>query len=230
MSNIIDKTSIINHTKKGENIKIYKFAEISDSTLEDFVSVGDFAIIRNSVLRERVEIGRQTKVLASSIGLATYTGSFCLISHCVIGKYCAISWDVSIGGANHDIDNLSVTPTYRVFNKNKTDFSSHSNEHLIIGNDVWIAAGAHVLRGITIGDGAVIAANSVVTKDVPPYAIVGGVPAKILKFRFDEITRKRLLELEWWNWPIEKLKKAESLFGCPVDNHILDELEAIKNG
>ena len=73
----------------------------------------------------------------------------------------------------------------------------------VIGNDVWIAAGAQVLHKVTVGDGAVIGGGAVVTKDVPPYAIVAGVPARIIKFRFDEKTIDELLDIKWWDWPEE---------------------------
>ena len=81
-----------------------------------------------------------------------------------------------------------------------------------IGDDVWVGAGSIIMAGVTIGDGAIIAAGSVVTKDVPPYAIVGGVPAKILRYRFDEGVRKALLKLKWWNLPEEVLKQNIELF------------------
>jgi virginiamycin A acetyltransferase len=74
-----------------------------------------------------------------------------------------------------------------------------------VGNDVWIGYGSTVMPGVTIGDGAIVGSCSVVTKDVPPYAIVGGNPAKVIRYRFDEVTIARLLELRWWDWPIERI-------------------------
>ena len=87
--------------------------------------------------------------------------------------------------------------------------SGEQNFHIVIKNDVWIGSHVLLLEGITIGDGAIIAAGAVVTKDVPPYSIVGGVPAKIIKKRFDDDTIRQLLELDWWSKPIDEI---ESLF------------------
>ena len=79
---------------------------------------------------------------------------------------------------------------------------------IVIGNDVWIGYEAVILSGVTIGDGAIVAARSVVTRDVPPYTIVGGVPARPIRRRFDQETIDALLELRWWDWPLEKLSKS----------------------
>ncbi len=81
-------------------------------------------------------------------------------------------------------------------------------QRVVIGNDVWIGHGAVITPGIRIGHGAVIGANAVVTKDVPPYHVVGGVPAHFIRKRFDDVVIDRLLEVEWWNWPVEKLYEA----------------------
>ena len=85
----------------------------------------------------------------------------------------------------------------------------------MIGNDVFIGANVTILSGITIGDGAVIAAGAVVTKNVQPYAIVGGCPAQLIKYRFDEETRSKLQEIKWWNWPKDKLIDVEQFFNEP---------------
>lgn len=97
-----------------------------------------------------------------------------------------------------------------------------------IGNDVWIAAGAHVLRGVKVSDGAVIAANAVVTKNVPPYAIVAGVPAKIVKYRFSEAQIRSLLDIKWWNFSEEQLIKARNLFDSKLTDEIIEQLIRIK--
>ena len=89
---------------------------------------------------------------------------------------------------------------------------------LIIGNDVWIGYNATIMAGVTIGDGAIIATNATVVKDVPPYSIVGGNPAQIIKYRFDEAIREKLLQLKWWDWPIEKITaNVHKLTGLELD-------------
>lgn len=89
------------------------------------------------------------------------------------------------------------------------------NSKVRIGNDVWIGANAVILPGVTVGDGAVIAAGAVVTKDVKPYSIVGGVPAKLIKYRFEPWQIELLLKLKWWDWPLEKIKENITLFQNP---------------
>jgi len=122
--------------------------------------------------------------------------------------------------------NISVTPVSRIFPDEQLNYSSF-DEKLTIGNDVWIAAGAHILRGVNVGDGAVIAANAVVTHDVEPYSIVGGIPAKKIGQRFDDKIINKLLELKWWDWSNEKLFQAKHLFEKKLDDSILIKMEAI---
>lgn len=122
-----------------------------------------------------------------------------------IGKFCSIADNVTILlGGEHKLDTISSFP----FSLEKNRFSKGD---VIIGNDVWIGYGATILSGVSIGDGAVIAANSIVTKDVEPYAIVGGVPAKTIKYRFDEKTIDKLLKLKWWNLDIPTIYENRHL-------------------
>ena len=94
-----------------------------------------------------------------------------------------------------------------------------------IGNDVWIGCNATILRGVKVGDGAVIGANSLVNRDVPPYAIVGGVPARIIRYRFDERVVEQLLRIRWWDWSDEKIRAHIALF--QQDNISVEELEEL---
>lgn len=133
----------------------------------------------------------------------------------IIGKFCAIASDVKFlfNAANHTQKSLS-TYTFPEFYEEwgyKIDDIAAAFDNkgdIIVGNDVWIGYDAKILAGVTIGDGAIVAANAVVTKDVPPYAIVGGVPAKVIRFRFEEAIIMKLLSLKWWDWSKDVLKKA----------------------
>ena len=211
----------------GADCRFYRNVSIKGSTLGDGVSVGDDSIIRFSELDDKVEIGRRNTIDRVQIGKSTYTGEFCIIKHCAIGKFCAISWNVSIGGANHDIHHLSVTPLSRIFHDEPLRYRSFAEEDVIIGNDVWIAAGAHILRGVRIGDGAVIAANAVVTQDVEPYSVVGGVPAKTIGQRFASDLIERVSRLKWWDWSEDQLRSARGCFTRPLDDEVLCRLEEI---
>ena len=117
-----------------------------------------------------------------------------------------------MNSANHALDSLS-TYVFPIFYEEwdhgmeVTEAWDHRGD-IVIGNDVWIGYEAVILSGVTIGDGAIVAARSVVTRDVPPYTIVGGVPARPIRRRFDQETIDALLELRWWDWPLEKLSKS----------------------
>lgn len=149
-----------------------------------------------------------------NIGEHSYVGSNFAVwnSETKIGKYCSIANDVSIAAHKHPIHTLTSSPFFYeeqedsnklcglCIEKPLTYLQDIATKKVTIGNDVWIGIKATIMPNITIGDGAVIGANAVVTKDVPPYAVVVGVPAKIIKYRFDEEIIKDLLELKWWNY------------------------------
>ncbi len=130
-----------------------------------------------------------------------------------IGKFCSIAGEVVIILGNHKIDTVSTYP-FKTLSKHwpgarALEVKDHfTNGDVIIGNDVWIGHGATVMSGISIGDGAVIAANTLVNKDVPPYAIVGGTPAKIIRYRHDNDIITSLLNIQWWNWTDEDIDRA----------------------
>lgn len=127
-----------------------------------------------------------------------------------IGKFCSIGPQVEfLLFSDHRVDWITTYPFSVLFKaaKDVPGFPKYRG-NIVVGNDVWICYGAKILAGITIGDGAVIGAFSVVTKDVPPYAIVGGNPAKVIKYRFNESDINQLLKIKWWNWEIERIIEA----------------------
>ncbi len=158
-----------------------------------------------------------TKIFHSQIDDYSYGCPGTEISESSVGKFCSIGPKCQIGLPQHTLNYLSTSPVFTEKN-NSTGFRWVNEEAAIpfkrtlIGNDVWIGTRVIVLGGISIGDGAVIAAGAVVTKDVPPYAVVGGVPAKVIRYRFDESTVKKLEEIKWWDFPVEKLKKLLPYF------------------
>lgn len=145
----------------------------------------------------------------------------------VIGKFCAIAAETRfIMTGDHKLDAISTYP-FPIFQQgweaayNILDLPVKGD--IIVGNDVWFGYGCLIKNGVTIGDGAIIAAGAVVVKDVPPYSIAAGNPAKVVKMRFDDYTIARLLRVAWWDWKIEKINQNLSLI-CSLD---VDGLERV---
>jgi len=145
----------------------------------------------------------------------------------VIGKFCAIAAETKfIMTGDHKLDAISTYP-FPIFRHGWEDvyniFDLPVKGDIIVGNDVWFGYDSLIKGGVKIGDGAIVATRAVVVKDVPPYAIVAGNPAKVVKMRFDDKTIERLLKISWWNWNIDKINKHLSVI-CSQD---LDRLETL---
>ena len=166
-----------------------------------------------STLAGETHILESCTISKSKISEYSYVGKNCLIQNAVIGKFCSIASDVLIGLGTHPLDQFSTSPVF--YRKRNTfgiglvdrDLEFDEYKDIEIGQDVWIGTRSIVLDGVKVGHGAVIAAHAVVTKDVPPYAIVGGVPAKVIKYRFEEARIRELLAMEWWNWELSEIKE-----------------------
>ncbi len=145
----------------------------------------------------------------------------------VIGKFCAIAAETRfIMTGDHKLDAISTYP-FPIFQQGwESVFDVHDlpvKGDIVVGNDVWFGYNCMIMNGVKIGHGAIIAAGALVAKDVPPYAIVAGNPAKIVKMRFDDATIARLLQIAWWDWDIDKINRHLSLI-CHLD---IDKLEAV---
>lgn len=147
------------------------------------------------------------------IGRYTYGYKYLDYRHLVsIGSFCSIADGQTVVPNDHRMDWITTSPIASlkefgfVDRDYMNDYISEDNRKIVIGNDVWIGAKCIIFEGVTIGDGAVIAAGSIIRKDVPPYAVVGGVD-KIIKYRFDQETIDKLLKMQWWNWDDEKIRK-----------------------
>ena len=145
----------------------------------------------------------------------------------IIGRFCSIACGAKFlfTSANHAMRSLSTYPFPIFFeewglDRTRVADAWDNKGDIVVGSDVWIGYEAVVLSGVTIGDGAIIGARAVVTRVVPPYAIVGGVPARLIRKRFDDKTIETLLRLKWWNWPSEKIARHIAA----IQNGRLDEL------
>ena len=147
----------------------------------------------------------------------------------VIGDYCSIAAEVGIFlGGEHHPEWVSTYPFGALWREHDHPGQPKTRGNVVIGNDVWIGRGATIMSGVTIGDGAVIAARALVVKDVPPYAIVGGNPAKLIRYRFDEATIEKLLAIRWWDWPEARVRKASPLLQAPDLAGFIDSVAAVR--
>ncbi len=176
-------------------------------------------IYQGSILG-KVKLGRFTYLTNSKIGCSK------------IGAFCSIGPNTIIGLGKHPTNLLSTHPAF--YSKNKTSGMTFAlkdkfpeNSEILIGNDVWIGANVLVRDDIIIGDGAIVAAGAVVTKNIQPYAIVGGVPAKLMRYRFTDDVIQELLEWKWWNLPTNVLKVLAEDFSV-TDNWTSEKIKDLK--
>jgi acetyltransferase-like isoleucine patch superfamily enzyme len=178
-------------------------------SIKGIYQMGDKVTLRGQVLLEPFATMPGKNIFASCDAFSFFQSNFAPPTR--VGRYCSISWACTIMAGDHPIHHVSTHPfTYRDYYEKlirnkfgdavKPVSFNQDRGATVIGNDVWIGQNTILRNGITIGDGAVIAAGAVVTKDVPPYAIMGGNPAKVIRYRFDEQLREKLLASRWWQY------------------------------
>lgn len=166
--------------------------------------------VKNSKIARTSDIGSGSNVANSTMDRYSFCGYDCDINNAVIGSFCSIANNVCIGGAMHPVDWVSMSPVFYSgrdsVKKKFSRFDRPADKTTHIGSDVWIGDGAFIKQGVNIGVGAVIGMGSVVTKDVPPYTIVAGNPARVIRKRFNDDIINRLLESRWWEMSDNQLK------------------------
>ncbi len=184
--------------RKTDQPRIHATAQLKGCKLGRYCEVGERVVLREVTAGDFTYFERN--------GEAIYTE---------LGKFCSVAANVRINALEHPMERVTM---HKVTYRPNEYFRFHGLDHdfrerrrakrVVIGHDVWIGHGAVILPGVSVGTGAVIGANAVVSKPVEPYQIVAGVPAKAIRYRFDEPIRARLLALQWWDWPVEKLAEA----------------------
>lgn len=185
---------------------------------------GKIFIEKNSIIKDcfllvkELHIGRNTSLWGPNIDI------YSMLNTVRIGSFCSIARNVSMQEYNHRMDRCS---TY-FFSSNifgaGMEQDIESRGPITIGNDVWIASHVVIGSGATIGDGVVVGANSVVQGNVPPYAVVAGSPARVIRYRFDESIIARLMEIRWWEWEDERIQKNRELFLDKLTSDVLDRV------
>jgi len=171
------------------------------------------AIIENSYFGKYTEVGQFSNILDSTLDDYSYISEYTQIYNTFIGKFSNIAAQVRINPGFHPYEMpcqhhlLYRKEMYGFGEDDKAFFNFRKVQKVIIGHDTWIGHGAVIMPGVKVGNGAIIGSNAVVTKDVPPYAIVAGVGAKILKYRFSKDIIDKLEEIAWWNWSHEEIKE-----------------------
>jgi acetyltransferase-like isoleucine patch superfamily enzyme len=177
--------------------------------------------IKNSTVGFDSKIEAGSIFINSTIGRHSFCGYDCFINNTEIGAFVSIADRVYIGRGIHPVDWVSTSPVfYNNRDSVKTKYSKYEREphpRTYVGNDVWIGDGVYIKPGVRIGNGSVIGMGSIVTKDVPPYTIVAGNPAKIIRNRFSEEIVEKLLKSEWWNLPPDVLEKAAKEIKNPIE-------------
>lgn len=226
----IDSSALVRDSELG-SVKLFRNSVVIGSKLGNGCTVGDDTNVERCLFENNVIINRRSFVNDSQIGMYTYAGINLTMNWTKIGRFCSLGRNVDVGGFDHDYHKVTTMPQFRwnqmsIGGGKIPELSQH--DYCIIGNDVWIAAGAQILHKAKIGDGAIIGGGAVVTRDVPPYAIAVGVPARIIGYRFEAEFVDALMDIQWWNWPLSViLENMNKLIHADVNEKTIDMMRQI---
>lgn len=226
----VDESATVINSEIGEGTRIFKNAFVRNCSFGEKCLVSDQCRVEDSKFGYFSWLYPNGIMYSTSIDDYSYIQKNGSIWHSSIGKFCSISWNVSIGGGEHDFHKITAHSMLyaSMYGFVKEPLYDRFAEPCMVGNDVWIGAGAHILRNVTIGDGAVIAAGAVVTKNVEPYSVVAGVPAKKIGQRCSDSTIEKMLRIKWWDFPEDVIKENIGLFNNDFTATAIDKLSCIR--
>jgi chloramphenicol O-acetyltransferase type B len=219
-SRVARETWISQDSTVGTKSAIHGRCQIISSSLGENNLIAENVSIHRSHLSKYVSIYSDSQVSEVSIDRFSYIARNSRLSMVKIGSFCSLGPETLAGTGNHPVDHLSTSPVfYSTMKQCGGTFALkdciEERQTIEIGHDTWLGARVFIRDGVKIGNGAIVAAGSVVVKDVPDYAIVGGVPARIIRFRYPPDVIEKLLEIQWWRWSEAKLREAQPYFVEP---------------
>lgn len=200
---------------------------MSASQVGSNVTIMERAAITSCVLSDNIVVRPGTSLTECQVGAYTYFALGCNVGRTAFGNFCSVGPELLCGGGDHPSSMVSTSPVfYSTMGQCGTTFATSDrfdeSPPVTVGNDVWIGARVFIKSGVTVGDGAILAAGAVVVRDVAPYAVVGGVPARVLRMRFEESVIADLLNLRWWDWDETTLRRAAPLLADESPARLLD--------
>ena len=193
---------------------MYQDPATAGKTLGREPSIHPTAEVRDSSFGAWCEVGARSRVAESHFGDYSYVANDSDIACTTLGRFCSIAAQVRLNPGNHPLDRVALnhftyrSSAYGMGDDDAAVFDWRRGHRVVLGNDVWIGHGVVVLPDVTIGNGAAIGAGAVVSRDVPPFAVVVGVPARLVRFRFAPDIVEALERIAWWDWPHERVGEA----------------------
>lgn len=218
----------------NEILNLNAVSVTSSSLISKSATFRNVSINGNVNVAEHCLIQGGVKIIAESgFTLGKYsvmngpnTNVYAALNNVEIGSFCSVAANVTFQEFTHYTDRITTHLILKhIFKQSNKDIFSKGS--IVVGNDVWIGANTTVLSGITIGNGAIIGSNSLVNKDIPPYAIVAGSPAKLIRYRFDDEVIEHLEKLRWWEWSLSKILKNRFIFEETLSLEKLKKIEKI---